>query len=84
MSKTVYIFNKRKQMQHLDFIFVHIILSYFILFKKIYYMIIFHFIFFRYLFIFFCLLEIKPCRHGSRIRDMEAEWRLEVITGLIS
>ena len=25
-------------------------------------------------------LEIKPCGLGSRIRDMEAEWRLRVIT----
>ena len=24
-------------------------------------------------------LEIKPCRLGSRIGDMEAEWRLRVI-----
>ena len=24
-------------------------------------------------------LEIKPCELGSRIRDMEAEWRLRVI-----
>ena len=23
-------------------------------------------------------LEIKPCGLGSRIRDMEAEWRLKV------
>ena len=29
-------------------------------------------------------LEIKPCGLGSRIRDMEAEWRLKVITDLIS
>ena len=29
-------------------------------------------------------LEIKPCGHGSRIPDMEAEWRLKVITDLIS
>ena len=29
-------------------------------------------------------LEIKPCWLGSRIGDMEAEWRLRVITGLIS
>ena len=27
-----------------------------------------------------CTLEIKPCGIGSRIRDMEAEWRLKVIT----
>ena len=30
------------------------------------------------------VLEIKPCGLGSRIRDMEAEWRLKVITDLIS
>ena len=30
------------------------------------------------------LLEIKPCGLGSRIRDMEAEWRLKFITDLIS
>ena len=24
---------------------------------------------------FYILLEIKPCGLGSRIRDMEAEWR---------
>ena len=30
------------------------------------------------------LLEIKPCGLGSCIRDMEAEWRLKVITDLIS
>ena len=30
------------------------------------------------------LLEIKPFGLGSRIRDMEAEWRLKVITDLIS
>ena len=30
------------------------------------------------------LLEIKPCGLGSRIPDMEAEWRLKVITDLIS
>ena len=30
------------------------------------------------------LLEIKPCGLGSRIRDMEAEWRLKVINDLIS
>ena len=29
-------------------------------------------------------LEIKPCGLGSRIRDMEAEWRPKVITDLIS
>ena len=29
-------------------------------------------------------LEIKPCGLGSRIRDMEAEWMLRVITDLIS
>ena len=29
-------------------------------------------------------LEIKPCRLVSRIRDMEAEWRLKVLTDLIS
>ena len=29
-------------------------------------------------------LEIKPCELGSRIRDMEAEWRLKVITDFIS
>ena len=29
-------------------------------------------------------LEIKPCGLGSRIWDMEAEWRLKVITDLIS
>ena len=28
-------------------------------------------------------LEIKPCGLGSKIRDMEAEWRLRVITDLI-
>ena len=28
------------------------------------------------------LLEITPCRLGSSIRDMEAEWRLKVITDL--
>ena len=30
------------------------------------------------------VLEIKPCGLGSRIRDMEAEQRLKVITDLIS
>ena len=30
------------------------------------------------------ILEIKPCGLGSRIRDTEAEWRLKVITDLIS
>ena len=30
------------------------------------------------------VLEIKPCGLGSRIRDMEAEWRLKVKTDLIS
>ena len=30
------------------------------------------------------ILEIKPCGLGSRIRDMEAEWRLKVITDRIS
>jgi hypothetical protein len=36
--------------------------------------------------IFFLLIkiEIKPCGLGSRIREMEAEWRLKVITDLIS
>ena len=29
-------------------------------------------------------LEIKPCQLGSRIQDMEAEWRLKVIADLIS
>ena len=29
-------------------------------------------------------LEIKPCGLGSRIRDMEAEWRLKIITDFIS
>ena len=29
-------------------------------------------------------LEIKPCGLGSRIRDIEAEWRLKAITDLIS
>ena len=29
-------------------------------------------------------LEIKPCRLGSGIQDTEAEWRLKVITDLIS
>ena len=29
-------------------------------------------------------LEIKPCGLGSRVRDMEDEWRLRVITDLIS
>ena len=29
-------------------------------------------------------LEMKPCGLGSRILDMEAEWRLKVITDLIS
>jgi hypothetical protein len=29
----------------------------------------------------FDILEIKPCGLGSRIRDMEAEWRLRVIPG---
>ena len=29
-------------------------------------------------------LEIKLCGLGSRIRDMEAEWRLRVITDLMS
>ena len=28
--------------------------------------------------------EIKPCGLGFRIPDMEAEWRLKVITALIS
>ena len=32
----------------------------------------------------FLALEIKPCRLGSRIRDMEAEWSLKVINDLIS
>ena len=32
----------------------------------------------------FSKLEIKPCGLGSRIRDVEAEWRLRVITDLIS
>ena len=31
-----------------------------------------------------CTLNIKPCGLGSRIRDMEAEWRLKVINDLIS
>ena len=26
------------------------------------------------------VLEIKPCGLGTRIRDMEAKWRLRVIT----
>ena len=30
------------------------------------------------------LLEIKPYRLGSRIQDFEAEWRLRVISDLIS
>ena len=30
------------------------------------------------------ILEIRPCGLGSRIRDMQAEWRLKVITDLIS
>ena len=30
------------------------------------------------------ILEIRPCGLGSRIRDMEAKWRLKVITDLIS
>ena len=34
--------------------------------------------------VFYILLEIKPCGLGSRIRDMEAEWRLKVITDLFS
>ena len=29
------------------------------------------------------IVEIKPCGLGSRIRDMEAEWRLRVITDLL-
>ena len=32
----------------------------------------------------YIILEIKPFGLGSRIRDMEAEWRLKVITDLIS
>ena len=31
----------------------------------------------------FVKLEIKPCGLGYRIGDMEAEWRLRVITDLI-
>ena len=30
------------------------------------------------------LLEIKPCGLGSRIQDMDVEWRLKVMTDLIS
>ena len=33
---------------------------------------------------FFDVLEIKPCGVASRIRDMEVEWRLRVITDKIS
>ena len=32
----------------------------------------------------FLEIVVKICRLGSRIRDMEAEWRLKVITDLIS
>ena len=28
----------------------------------------------------YVILEIKPCGLGSKIRDMEAEWMLRVIT----
>ena len=37
---------------------------------------------FKVVSVLFSKIEIKPCRLGSRIPDMEAEWRLWVIRGL--
>ena len=31
-----------------------------------------------------CKLEIKPCRLGGRIPDVEAKWKLRIISDLIS